>query len=60
MDVAIPDNYISFESFTNWLRKNIPHERHRLDRWQLVARKDAYYLWFRDPADATLFSLMWK
>jgi len=59
MDVAIPNNCSDLHTLVNWLRKHMPHEMHRLDRWQLVNRPDAYYIWFRNPADATMFGLLW-
>lgn len=58
MDVEIPDNYRSLDHLANWLRKHIPHEVHRLNRWEIVRRSDDYYIWFRNPADATLFALL--
>ena len=59
MDVTIPDNYGSFEELSNWLRKRMPHEVHRLERWQIVMRpRDGWVIWFRNPADATLFTLL--
>lgn len=60
MDVDIPENYGSLETLANWLRKNIPHQIHRLDRWAIVGRIDGYHIWFRNPADATLFTLKWQ
>lgn len=58
MDVDIPVNYGSFEDISYWLCKHMPHEVHRLDRWQIVNRNGDWVIWFRNPADATLFTLL--
>lgn len=63
-EVPIPENYGSLEDLANWLRVKMPHEEHwgSVARWDIISSVDggpAQWIRFQNPADATLFTLIW-
>ena len=61
-EVPIPDTYRSIEDLAAWLSIKMPHDEHWGDvlRWQICSGQEGWFIRFKNPADVTLFNLMWS